>query len=192
VVLVTHQIQHLKDVKKIVVLEHSKIRMQGTYSELREKGLDFDKILEGYNKKEEDKEDEIILDDDEEEEDEEANKSTKLPPIVQKRQSKQDSEDHNETNMCLNKEADDAMTSKADVRDKKVDIIEKEKIEEGQIPLSLWFKFFNYGCSFLGIFLIIFFGGLAIFFNITISFVVGIWAERNKEDQKDPLYFGIF
>ena len=140
-VLVTHQIQHLKDVKKIVVLEHGKIRMQGTYSELREKGLDFDKILEGYNKKEEDKEDEIILDDDEEEESVNQTELSKLTKIndAESQDQVRDDPDHNETQMQLND-----IHSENEVN-KNSDIIEKETIEEGEVPISLWFKFYNYG-----------------------------------------------
>jgi hypothetical protein len=75
---------------------------------------------------------------------------------------------------------------------KKVDIIDKEMKEEGKIPITLWCTFYNYGCSFAGIFFIIFFSSASIFFNIFINFVVGYWAEKDEDEQENPWYFVVF
>ncbi|XP_058822715.1 ATP-binding cassette sub-family C member 4-like [Topomyia yanbarensis] len=44
-ILVTHQVHFLKDADWIVILEHGKILMQGTYQELSQSNLDFGKLL---------------------------------------------------------------------------------------------------------------------------------------------------
>jgi ABC-type multidrug transport system ATPase subunit len=76
VILVTHQVQHLKNVPKIILLDQGKIKMQGSYEELRQQGMDFDSILEGYGHKEE-KKDEIFIDEEENDREDEL----KLPPL---------------------------------------------------------------------------------------------------------------
>lgn len=65
VVLVTHQVQHLKEVQRIILLDNGRVKAQGSYSELKEQGVDFDAILEGYSNKKE-AEDKILLKDEEE------------------------------------------------------------------------------------------------------------------------------
>ena len=52
VVLVTHQIQFLKEVQTIVILDQFKIKMKGNFSELKKQGLDFDVILSSFQNKE--------------------------------------------------------------------------------------------------------------------------------------------
>jgi ABC-type multidrug transport system ATPase subunit len=106
VILVTHQIQHLKEVKKIVVLDQGKIKMEGTYQELKHLGLDFDKILETYHDREE-KEDEIF-----DEEDKESDEGDlKFPDINAHRKLSEKSEitEQNETqNNLIDKDFDEA------------------------------------------------------------------------------------
>ena len=48
VVLVTHQIQHLKEVQNIVIVDKFEVKIKGNYSELKENGLDFEGILNSY------------------------------------------------------------------------------------------------------------------------------------------------
>ena len=64
VVLVTHQIQHLKEVQNIVIVDKFEVKMKGNFSELKEQGLDFEGILHSYENKDK-KEDEIFDDEDE-------------------------------------------------------------------------------------------------------------------------------
>lgn len=45
VVLVTHQVQFLKDVDEIIILENGTINAQGTFEELQQCGLDFARLL---------------------------------------------------------------------------------------------------------------------------------------------------
>ncbi|XP_037923052.1 probable multidrug resistance-associated protein lethal(2)03659 [Hermetia illucens] len=45
VILVTHQLQFLQQADKIIILEHGKVSAIGTYSELKESGLDFANLL---------------------------------------------------------------------------------------------------------------------------------------------------
>lgn len=99
----THQVQHLKNVPKIVLLDQGKIRIQGSYKELREQGMDFDSILKGYGHKEEVK-DEIFVADEEEDLD---NKQSfhherhKLPPINPKFEDKIIDEESEGNNLYL-------------------------------------------------------------------------------------------
>ncbi|KAL3999294.1 F-box and leucine-rich repeat protein 13 [Sarotherodon galilaeus] len=44
-ILVTHQLQHLRDVEQILVLKEGQIMVQGTYSELQSSGLDMVSLL---------------------------------------------------------------------------------------------------------------------------------------------------
>lgn len=154
-ILVTHQVQHLKDVKNILVIESGKIKMRGSYSELKNQGLDFDAILKTYEKKTENK-DEIFGD----ENDENVllnNPKTKLsqgkeekdflPPISgAEPKDDENSKELDETNLQLktgnkvhpidNKTEEDLVDkskAKSDVK-----IIEKEKVIEGEVPCSVW------------------------------------------------------
>lgn len=74
----------------------------------------------------------------------------------------------------------------------KVDIIDKEFKEEGGVPLKLWFRFYNFGCGIFGILFLIVVALLSIFFNIIPSYLIGVWTEKNKEDQADPIYFHLY
>ncbi|XP_063908432.1 probable multidrug resistance-associated protein lethal(2)03659 isoform X2 [Zophobas morio] len=47
-VLVTHQLQYLSDVDRIVVMKNGEIESEGTFNELQTKGLDFGKLLEQF------------------------------------------------------------------------------------------------------------------------------------------------
>ncbi|KRT78583.1 ABC transporter ATP-binding protein, partial [Oryctes borbonicus] len=46
VVLITHQLQYLKEVDHIIILENGIIKAQGTYADLKNSGLDFARLLE--------------------------------------------------------------------------------------------------------------------------------------------------
>jgi ABC-type multidrug transport system ATPase subunit len=137
VILVTHQIQHLKEVKKIVVLDQGKIKMEGTYQELKHLGLDFDKILETYHDRDE-KEDEIFDVDEEDDEDYELDRSH-LPPINKNSISKNSQDD-------LPIKSEIHLSNNGNTKpDEGTDIIEKESRDQGEVPFTLWFKFYNYG-----------------------------------------------
>ncbi|KAF2894428.1 hypothetical protein ILUMI_11735 [Ignelater luminosus] len=45
VILITHQLQYLKDVDHIIILEDGLIKAQGNFNQLQESGLDFAKLL---------------------------------------------------------------------------------------------------------------------------------------------------
>ncbi|KAB0797840.1 hypothetical protein PPYR_08833 [Photinus pyralis] len=45
VILVTHQVQFLKEVDNIIIIEDGTVKAQGTYAQLQESGLDFAKLL---------------------------------------------------------------------------------------------------------------------------------------------------
>ncbi|KAF5283708.1 hypothetical protein FQR65_LT13743 [Abscondita terminalis] len=45
VILITHQLQYLKDVDHVIVLKNGKIKTQGSFQELQESGLNFAKLL---------------------------------------------------------------------------------------------------------------------------------------------------
>ncbi|KAK4880384.1 hypothetical protein RN001_008530 [Aquatica leii] len=55
VILVTHQLQYLKDVNHIIILENGMVKAQGNFEELQKSGLDFAKLLENEFEHEEDK-----------------------------------------------------------------------------------------------------------------------------------------
>ncbi|XP_031342831.1 probable multidrug resistance-associated protein lethal(2)03659 isoform X2 [Photinus pyralis] len=56
VILVTHQLQFLKDVDDIIILENGSIKAQGTFDELQKSGLDFAKMLKNELEVREEKE----------------------------------------------------------------------------------------------------------------------------------------
>nr|XP_022908005.1 probable multidrug resistance-associated protein lethal(2)03659 [Onthophagus taurus] len=45
-ILITHQLQYLKEVNHIIILENGIIKAQGSYKELQQSGLDFAKLLQ--------------------------------------------------------------------------------------------------------------------------------------------------
>ncbi|XP_055540970.1 probable multidrug resistance-associated protein lethal(2)03659 isoform X2 [Wyeomyia smithii] len=61
-ILVTHQVHFLKDADWIIILEHGKILMQGTYEELSKSNLDFGKLLGSTEAKKETPDEEEIED----------------------------------------------------------------------------------------------------------------------------------
>ena len=73
-----------------------------------------------------------------------------------------------------------------------VKMISKETKDEGNVPITIWCSFFNYGLGFFGILLIILFSSIATFFNVIISYIVAVWAEKDKDEQQDPKYFNMF
>lgn len=134
-VLVTHQVQYLKKVETILFLEENTIKYRGSYSDLKDQGLDFDEILKAYEKKEEKKpEDEIDVDLIVEDEEEESEQST----VVVK----------------------DKMTSKVSIKEKPETIekpqgsqglIVKEIKQKGGVTIRDCFKFASYGIGWIGI-----------------------------------------
>lgn len=55
-ILITHQLQYLRNADKILIFKEGSIVGQGTYTELQKSGLDFAKLLEEYQAEEEDAE----------------------------------------------------------------------------------------------------------------------------------------
>ncbi|KAF5303190.1 hypothetical protein FQA39_LY10103 [Lamprigera yunnana] len=51
--LITHQLQYLRETDKIIVLKEGKIVNQGTYNQLQTSGIDFAKLLQEFNSNEE-------------------------------------------------------------------------------------------------------------------------------------------
>lgn len=52
-ILITHQLQYLKNADKIVIINDGVIEMEGKYEELQSSGLDFAKLLHEFNSTEE-------------------------------------------------------------------------------------------------------------------------------------------
>uniref|UniRef100_A0A0U9HSG5 Putative ABCC protein n=1 Tax=Chrysomela populi TaxID=154003 RepID=A0A0U9HSG5_CHRPP len=48
-VLATHQLQYLKNVDNIIIMNDGEIEMEGTYEELQKSGLDFAKMMEDFH-----------------------------------------------------------------------------------------------------------------------------------------------
>ncbi|CAG2057728.1 unnamed protein product [Timema podura] len=59
-ILVTHQLQYLKQVDHIVILNYGKVEAEGTYYELQATGLNFAKLLEEDHETEEDLKDPVL------------------------------------------------------------------------------------------------------------------------------------
>ncbi|GJQ84115.1 hypothetical protein Trydic_g12088 [Trypoxylus dichotomus] len=55
VVLITHQLQYLKEVDQIIILENGITKAQGTYNDLKNSGLDFAKLLQDESEDNEEK-----------------------------------------------------------------------------------------------------------------------------------------
>ena len=194
VILVTHQVQYIKNVKKILLFEDGKIKMQGTYDELKNNGMDFDEIIKQYQGDKEDKKDDIFGDDskDPDENFEPAIENNyedqdyedhKLPPIDKKHIKKPDE----------NNQADIINQTDSNILDKKdVNIIEKEAKDEGQVSIKTWYRTFKYGLGLFGMFIIIFLGLLAAFLNLVCNFVIGEWAKQDEDDQEDSIYYNLF
>lgn len=53
-ILITHQLQYLKNADNIIILKDGAVEKQGTFAELQKSGLDFAKLLEEFNSAEED------------------------------------------------------------------------------------------------------------------------------------------
>lgn len=53
VILITHQLQYLKEVDQIIILENGEMKAQGNYRELQDSGLDFAKLLRSDDDEEE-------------------------------------------------------------------------------------------------------------------------------------------
>lgn len=51
-ILVTHQLQYLKNADKIIILKEGEIQMEGKYKELQTSGMDFAKLLEEFHTEE--------------------------------------------------------------------------------------------------------------------------------------------
>ena len=209
--------QHLKNVENILVLDDGKIKMRGSYDELKEQGLDFDEILKKYegNKQTDDKDDDIFGDEDsskiiEEEKnieyadfkqnDYKETESLRLPPINDAAVYLSNNvDDPNETEEPINASAkihpilqtDQDLVETQD-KPKQVKMIVDEDKDEGNVPFTIWCSFFNYGLSFFGIFFIFLFGFSLTFFQISISYIVAIWTKKDKDDQRGSIYFDYF
>lgn len=51
-VLVTHQLQYLKNADQLFIIKQGQIQVQGTYKELQNSGMDFAKLLEEFSSEE--------------------------------------------------------------------------------------------------------------------------------------------
>lgn len=59
-VLVTHQLQYLKNSDKIIILKEGEIQVEGNYEDLQTSGMDFAKLLEEFNSEEGDEKEKKI------------------------------------------------------------------------------------------------------------------------------------
>lgn len=164
-VLVTHQIQFLKNVELILFIENNTIRMSGNYRTLKEQGIDFDELLKEYEKKEDkkDDQDEIILDDEEED----------------------------QPDVSSSKEASESQINIQDEKGKN-DLISKETVDKGELKLKDWWNFYKYGTGIFGLIFTFFFTMLGAVLFVSISYVTGIWTRKNKDEQRNANYFHLF
>lgn len=51
-VLVTHQLQYIKHSDKIIIMKEGEIQLEGKYEELQTSGIDFAKLVKGFNNEE--------------------------------------------------------------------------------------------------------------------------------------------
>ena len=210
--------QHLKNVENILVLDDGKIKMRGSYDELKEQGLDFDEILKKYeDNKESDNKDDVIFNDSDSEikhqedqknyhhyetQDENYDKedTLRLPLLKEKSiHSSSNVIDINRTEELTNASAKMHSTLLTDhdsveIQDKpkEVKMIIDEDKDEGKVPLTIWCSFFNYGLSFFGIFVILLSGFALTFFQIIISYIVAVWTKKDKDSQQGSIYFDHF
>ncbi|XP_067014167.2 probable multidrug resistance-associated protein lethal(2)03659 [Anabrus simplex] len=61
VILITHQLQYLKHVDQIIILNNGAVEARGTYNELHASGLDFAKLLEDQKEEEEGENSEDVI-----------------------------------------------------------------------------------------------------------------------------------
>lgn len=61
IILITHQLQYLKEAEQIVIINDGAIEAKGTYQELKSSGLDFAKLLDDNEKHEVEPENEQII-----------------------------------------------------------------------------------------------------------------------------------
>ena len=239
VILATHQIQYLKSVKNIIVLEEGKIRIRGSYNGLKDQGLDFDEILKEYGDTENNKDEESSKRDTEDQKVNQPNMARRktalfrsftlrLPPNLARRKAvfhinlpKQgfepiqsenetssiktssfdtdsDESDSIQTNSYENSiessrhnESESELIYKEE-KPKEVKMIAKETKDEGNVPLTLWCSFFNYGLGFFGLIFIILLSSVVTFFNMIISYIVAVWTEKDKDEQQSSEYFDLF
>lgn len=173
-ILVTHQVQYLKDVESIYFIDNNTITMRGSYSELRDQGMDFDELLKSYENKDkkEVNEDEIFVEDEEEDQysEHEESESSKI-------KVKQESEELEEKQ--TNGEAPK-------------DLITKEMVDKGALRLKDWWDFYRYGTGILGFTSILFFTIAGAFLFVFISYITGRWTQEDYEDQQNANYFHLF
>ena len=122
-----------------------------------------------------------------------------LPPIKDAvKQTSEDSYQVNETRGPMNgsSKVHPIYETESDLIDKKnrkdVNIIVDENRDEGKVPLSIWCKFLSYGPGLIGIFFLLFISILVSFVNVSVNYIIALWTKRDKEDQRDPLYFNLF
>jgi len=181
-VLVTHQIQFLKDVQQIYVINNNSIQISGNFQQLKDQGLDFNELLKAYEKKEEKEEekDAIIIDDDDDEEEQiQDNQQTRKESIARTEKSEVAQDDTIVRDDTMAKDTTEKFTS-------------KEKIDKGELKLKDWWNFFKYGTGIIGFLLIMFFTTLGALLFVVISYWVGIWTKEDKEEQRNPIYFNLF
>ncbi|XP_060517933.1 ATP-binding cassette subfamily C member 4-like [Cylas formicarius] len=94
VVLVTHQLQYLKNVEKIYLFGHHTIENSGTYEEIQKSGTDFTKLLEELKD---------VMDEDESEE-EDAIPEADLEPVRRRRKSTKEVIPKNDKDPSIEKE----------------------------------------------------------------------------------------
>ena len=155
--------QHLKNVENILVLDDGKIKMRGSYDELKQQGLDFDEILKKYEgNKAINKDDDIFDDNDSDKSDDEEQKNydrteiindsdrgdedLRLPPINSvTRHLAKNLNDPNETEEPINASAKiypihETESNLIGTREnsKQVKMIADEDKDEGNVPLTIW------------------------------------------------------
>jgi len=178
--LVTHQIQFLADVEKILVIDENTIKLEGNYNQLKEQGMDFDEMLKAYQPKEEEKgEDEIIFDEEEEE------------PHYQSEVSQESLRIETKEDNLSNSMANLKSEQQEDIKDTK-ELIMTEKVDKGVLTLRDWWNFYKYGTGVIGLISTLVFTICGAFLFLCVGYVVGLWTRKDLDEQQKAYYFHLF
>ncbi|XP_066143639.1 probable multidrug resistance-associated protein lethal(2)03659 isoform X2 [Euwallacea fornicatus] len=161
VVLVTHQLQYLKNVKKIYLLGNRTIEHSGTYEEVQNSGKDFTKLLNELK--------DIIDEEEDQEEAESVGENEELKPVRRRRVSTKE------------------IVPKSDEAPQ----IEAEGREAGTVSWKVYTSYFVSGghwCKIVTLFITFV---LAQFVSSLVDFYLKIWVNMNKIKNVDDLRFDL-
>ncbi|KAN0028502.1 hypothetical protein ACTFIV_010347 [Dictyostelium citrinum] len=175
-ILVTHQLQFIPSADHIVVVDNGKL-IQGTYSELKSKGIDFESIM---------KKNKLNIDD--QHKDNENNKKEKDILLVEDDQNK-----------SLLKVSDSLNVDEIIISDENdLNLIEKSKLlveedrNEGSVSFKVYKEYFKHGAS-----MPLFITTCTVYMISQIiyqmsDFWLSTWSQRSIPDKTDKFYISIY